>query len=271
MTPAASRSAPAISVEIDLSRGRWKGVGMVVDTVRRPGEVFVPFHYGHGTKRPTSTPGTRAIQSATSLSSSRRPFAVRRLSFGQPQPWLLDRMAELTGESLEPFAARRVRGTVNHLVSNGTRASKLRHSGTSVLTAPDSPPSRLSGSRNCPPHPPGREAWIQRHASINEQGRPGYIIRGVRGQPNGGLRDVARFPDPLVGHQRHQVGIGRRRVPGAVLIGVRIAPGAMLFTRMNAARIPGRCSSSAASCHPWTPRSWRARPRGSPGAPSSCR
>jgi hypothetical protein len=40
---------------------------MVVDTVR-PGEVFVPFHYGHGAQSPTSTPGTRVTRSATSRS-----------------------------------------------------------------------------------------------------------------------------------------------------------------------------------------------------------
>ncbi|MGH7188823.1 MAG: molybdopterin dinucleotide binding domain-containing protein [Acetobacteraceae bacterium] len=34
-------------VEITSPNGRWEGVAMVVDTVR-PGEVFVPFHYGHG-------------------------------------------------------------------------------------------------------------------------------------------------------------------------------------------------------------------------------
>jgi ferredoxin-nitrate reductase len=34
-------------VEVTSPHGRWEGVAMVVDTVRE-GEVFVPFHYGHG-------------------------------------------------------------------------------------------------------------------------------------------------------------------------------------------------------------------------------
>ena len=34
------------------------------------------------------------------------PVAVRRLSFGQPEPWLVARLAELNGEVKEPFAAR---------------------------------------------------------------------------------------------------------------------------------------------------------------------
>jgi hypothetical protein len=34
------------------------------------------------------------------------PVAVRRLSFGEPEPWLLNRLAELNGENIEPFAAR---------------------------------------------------------------------------------------------------------------------------------------------------------------------
>jgi hypothetical protein len=39
--------------------------------------------------------------------------ALRRLSFGQPEPWLLERLKELNGESVEPFAAREFGGTVN--------------------------------------------------------------------------------------------------------------------------------------------------------------
>lgn len=44
------------------------------------------------------------------------PVAVRRLSFGQPEPWLLARLAELTGEPKEPFAGRRLDVTVNRPV-----------------------------------------------------------------------------------------------------------------------------------------------------------
>jgi len=42
--------------------------------------------------------------------------AVRRLSFGQPEPWLLARLAELNGKFKEPFAALEFGGTVNRAV-----------------------------------------------------------------------------------------------------------------------------------------------------------
>jgi hypothetical protein len=41
---------------------------------------------------------------------------VRRLSFGEPEPWLLKRLAELNGESTTPFAAEEFGGTVNRAV-----------------------------------------------------------------------------------------------------------------------------------------------------------
>lgn len=34
------------------------------------------------------------------------PVALRRLSFGEPEPWLLARLAELNGEDTTPFATR---------------------------------------------------------------------------------------------------------------------------------------------------------------------
>jgi anaerobic selenocysteine-containing dehydrogenase len=92
-------------VEITSPHGRWEGVAMVVDTVR-PGEVFVPFHYGHGAQSANQHTwyARDPISHQPQLKSS--PVAVRRLSFGQPEPWLLARLAELNGESKEPFAAR---------------------------------------------------------------------------------------------------------------------------------------------------------------------
>jgi hypothetical protein len=36
------------------------------------------------------------------------------LSFGRPEPWLLERLKDLNGEALEPFAARTFGGTLNH-------------------------------------------------------------------------------------------------------------------------------------------------------------
>jgi anaerobic selenocysteine-containing dehydrogenase len=103
-------------VEITSPHGRWEGVAMVVDTVR-PGEVFVPFHYGRGAQAANQHTwyARDPISHQPQLKSS--PVAVRRLSFGEPEPWLLERLAELNGEIIEPFAARRFAGTVNATVA----------------------------------------------------------------------------------------------------------------------------------------------------------
>jgi predicted molibdopterin-dependent oxidoreductase YjgC len=92
-------------VEITSPHGRWEGVAMVVDTVR-PGEVFVPFHYGRGAQSANQHTwyARDSVSHQPQLKSS--PVAVRRLSFGAPEPWLLERLAELNGENIEPFAAR---------------------------------------------------------------------------------------------------------------------------------------------------------------------
>jgi predicted molibdopterin-dependent oxidoreductase YjgC len=92
-------------VEITSPHGRWEGVAMVVDTVR-PGEVFVPFHYGHGAQSANQHTwyARDPVSHQPQLKSS--PVAVRRLSFGRPEPWLVTRLAELNGEVTEPFAAR---------------------------------------------------------------------------------------------------------------------------------------------------------------------
>ena len=102
-------------VEITSPNGRWEGVAMVVDTVR-PGEVFVPFHYGHGSQSANQHTwyARDPISHQPQLKSS--PVSVRRLSFGQPEPWLLARRAELDGTSIEPYAAREFGGTVNREV-----------------------------------------------------------------------------------------------------------------------------------------------------------
>ncbi len=104
-------------VEITSPLGRWEGVAMVVDSVR-PGEVFVPFHYGHGAQSANQHTwyARDPVSNQPLLKSS--PVAVRRLSFGQPEPWLLARLAELNGESKEPFAAREFGGTVNLTVQS---------------------------------------------------------------------------------------------------------------------------------------------------------
>ncbi|WHZ27904.1 MAG: Assimilatory nitrate reductase large subunit [Nitrospira sp.] len=102
-------------VEITSPHGRWEGPAMVVDTVR-PGEVFVPFHYGHRSNAANQHTwyAKDPISGQPHLKSS--PVAVRRLSFGQPEPWLLARLAELNGTSTVPFAALEFGGTVNRTV-----------------------------------------------------------------------------------------------------------------------------------------------------------
>jgi len=92
-------------VEVISPNGRWEGVAMVVDTVR-PGDVFIPFHYGRGSLAANQHTwyARDAVSQQPHLKSS--PVAVRRLSFGEPQPWLLQRLKELDGSSTEPFAAR---------------------------------------------------------------------------------------------------------------------------------------------------------------------
>lgn len=99
-------------VEIASPNGRWEGVAMVVDTVR-PGEVFVPFHYGHGAQSANQHTwyARDPVSHQPQLKSS--PVAVRRLSFGRPEPWLLARLAELDGTSKTPFAARQFGGAVS--------------------------------------------------------------------------------------------------------------------------------------------------------------
>lgn len=99
-------------VEITSPNGRWEGLAMVVDTVRQ-GEVFVPFHYGHGAQSANQHTwyARDPVSKQPQLKSS--PVAVRRLSFGQPEPWLLARLAELNGEMKEPFAAQEFGGTIN--------------------------------------------------------------------------------------------------------------------------------------------------------------
>ncbi|MGH7103338.1 MAG: molybdopterin oxidoreductase family protein [Acetobacteraceae bacterium] len=102
-------------VEITSRNGRWEGAAMVVDTVR-PGEVFVPFHYGYGAQSANQHTwyARDPVSHQPQLKSS--PVAVRRLSFGQPEPWLKARLGELNGQSLVPFAAREFGGTVNRQV-----------------------------------------------------------------------------------------------------------------------------------------------------------
>lgn len=97
-------------VEITSPNGRWEGVAMVVDTVR-PGDVFVPFHFGRRAQSANQHTwyAKDPISFQPHLKSS--PVAVRRLSFGQPEPWLLARLADLNGENTVPYAARDIDDT----------------------------------------------------------------------------------------------------------------------------------------------------------------
>ena len=102
-------------VEVTSPNGRWEGVAMLVDTVR-PGDVFIPFHYGQGVLAANQHTwyARDAVSQQPHLKSS--PVAIRRLSFSAPQPWLLERLEELNGHSIMPFAARTYEGTVNQEV-----------------------------------------------------------------------------------------------------------------------------------------------------------
>jgi ferredoxin-nitrate reductase len=97
--------------EVTSPRGRWEGPAMVVDTVR-PGELFIPFHYGRGHEAANQHTwyARDPVSQQPQLKSA--PVAIRRLSFGTPEPWLLERCAELAGASVEPYAARSIGGTV---------------------------------------------------------------------------------------------------------------------------------------------------------------
>jgi predicted molibdopterin-dependent oxidoreductase YjgC len=102
-------------VEITSPHGRWEGPAMVVDTVR-PGELFVSFHYGQGAQSANQHTwyARDPVSKQPQLKSS--PVAIRRLSFGEPEKWMLDRLAELNGQLIEPFAARSIGGSKNIVV-----------------------------------------------------------------------------------------------------------------------------------------------------------
>ena len=99
-------------VEVTSPRGVWEGPAMVVDTVRR-GELFIPFHYGWGIQSANQHTWYARDPMSHQPQLKSAPVAIRRKGFGAPEQWLLARLAELNGESIEPFAARRFGGTNN--------------------------------------------------------------------------------------------------------------------------------------------------------------
>jgi len=59
----------------------------------------------------------------------------------------------------------------------------------------------------------GAKARIKSHAAVDEKRGTGYIVGRVGGKPHGRLRDVIRFADAFVRHERHEVCVGRSRAP----------------------------------------------------------
>ncbi len=83
---------------------------MVIDTVR-PGELFIPFHYGHGVQAANQHTwyARDPVSQQPQLKSS--PVNIHKQSFGEPEQWLLDRQADLAESGHEPYAARSIGGT----------------------------------------------------------------------------------------------------------------------------------------------------------------
>ncbi len=48
------------------------------------------------------------------VSADRMPVSIHKVAFGNPEPWLLERFADLSGQSMEPYAARSVVCTWDH-------------------------------------------------------------------------------------------------------------------------------------------------------------
>ena len=105
-------------VEVTSPRGAWEGPAMVVDTVR-PGELFIPFHYGWGVQSANQHTwyARDAVSHQPQLKSA--PVAIRRKGFGALEQWMLDRYDDLAGKSIKPYAARTIGGTVNYAVEIG--------------------------------------------------------------------------------------------------------------------------------------------------------
>jgi predicted molibdopterin-dependent oxidoreductase YjgC len=95
-------------VEVSSSRGHWEGPAMVVDTVR-PGELFIPFHFGKGRQAANqhTTYARDPVSKQPQFKSS--PVQLRRLSFAAPERWLMERQLDLMGTDARPYASREIR------------------------------------------------------------------------------------------------------------------------------------------------------------------
>jgi ferredoxin-nitrate reductase len=96
-------------IEVVSPNGLWEGPAMVVDSTR-PGELFIPFHYGHGSQAANQHTWYARDPVSQQPQFKSAPVNIRRKSFGAPEQWLLDRYAELAGDSIEPYAARNIGG-----------------------------------------------------------------------------------------------------------------------------------------------------------------
>jgi hypothetical protein len=84
-------------------------------------------------------------------------------------------------------------------------------------------PADAAGKVSCifsKPLTAGGETRIERHAAIDIDRGSNDAVGMIRSQSNRHAR-VLRLPDPSIGHQRHQRGIG--------LFGAEIGPGHQLF------------------------------------------
>jgi ferredoxin-nitrate reductase len=107
-------------VEVASPHGLWEGPAMVVDTVRR-GELFIPFHYGVGIQAANQHTWYARDPVSQQPQFKSSPVSLKRKTFGCPEQWLLDRRSELAGDSIEPYAARSIGGTV--MTTAGDRGS----------------------------------------------------------------------------------------------------------------------------------------------------
>jgi anaerobic selenocysteine-containing dehydrogenase len=93
------------TVEVTSPQGTWQGLAMVVDCVRQ-GELFIPFHYGQGLEAANQHTWYARDPVSKQPQFKSSPVALRKLSFGAPEQWLLDRRKELDGTMIAPFATQ---------------------------------------------------------------------------------------------------------------------------------------------------------------------
>jgi anaerobic selenocysteine-containing dehydrogenase len=113
-------------VALEGPHGHWEGPAMVVDTVR-PGELFVPWHFGAGAHAANQHTWYARDPVSKQPQFKSSPVAVRRIGFGAPEPWLLKRLAELQETSGEPYAARTYGTVVERPGTTGEQDATVGH------------------------------------------------------------------------------------------------------------------------------------------------